>query len=128
MRRIAAWLVFLTCALVLAGCNDVQQNSARQSLETYLRGQPDDGGYDVGSTRCSASARTGFVNVVATSLFVCQAHRRNGICDRFRVVVATALPPSPRDDATPAACCRSADPGPADFGTGESWHRIATVL
>jgi len=87
MRRVAACFSVLACALVLAGCNDVQQNSARQSLETYLRALPDDGGYDVGSTRCSASARTGFVNVVATSLFVCQAHRRNGICDRFQVVL-----------------------------------------
>jgi hypothetical protein len=107
MRRIAAWLLFLTCALVLAGCNDVQQSSARQSLETYLRALPDDGGYDVGSTRCSASARTGFVNVVATSLFICQAHRRNGICDRFRVVLRRHGPATVTTGRRDAGCVLS---------------------
>lgn len=87
MRRIAALLLAVVFALVLAGCNDVQQNSARKSLETYLRALPDDGGYDVGSARCTSSARSGFVNVIPTSLFVCQAHRRNGVCDRFRVTL-----------------------------------------
>ena len=87
MRRVAACFSAVACALVLAGCNDVQQNSARRSLEVYLRALPDEGGYDVGRTRCTSSARVGFVNVVATSLFVCQAHRRDGICDRFQVLL-----------------------------------------
>jgi hypothetical protein len=87
MRRIAALSVALACVLVLAGCNDVQQSSARDALETYLRALPDDGGYDVGSTRCTGSARTGFVNVVPTSKFVCLSHRRGGICDRFQVTL-----------------------------------------
>ena len=87
MRRFAAFFLAVACALVLAGCNDVQQNSARESLEAYLRALPDDGGYDVGATRCTSSARVGFVNVIATSVFVCQAHRRDGICDRFQVLL-----------------------------------------
>ena len=87
MRRLAALSSAVACAFVLAGCNDVQQNSARRSLDAYLRALTDDGGYDVGSTRCTSSARTGFANVVPTSLFVCQAHRRNGICDRFQVTL-----------------------------------------
>ena len=85
MRRLAALLLALLCAFVLAGCSDVQQNSARTAVEAYLRALPGDGGYDVGSTRCTSSAHQGFVEVVPTSLFVCQAHRRDGICDRFRV-------------------------------------------
>ncbi|MEP6892320.1 MAG: hypothetical protein ABI927_00945 [Gaiellaceae bacterium] len=87
MRRLAALVSGVACALVLAGCNDVQQSSARRSLEAYLHALPDDGGYAVGQTRCTSSAHVGFVNVVATSLFICQAHRRDGICDRFRVVL-----------------------------------------
>ena len=87
MRRLAASLSAVACALVLVGCNDVQQNSARRSLEAYLRALPDDGGYDIGSVQCTPSARVGVVNVIATSLFVCQAHRRDGICDRFQVVL-----------------------------------------
>ena len=87
MRRLAAFLSALACALVLAGCNDVQQSSARTSLEAYLRALPDDGGYNVGSTRCTSSARQGFVNVIPTSVFICQAHRRDGICDRFQVLL-----------------------------------------
>ena len=85
MRRSAACLLVVSCVFVLAGCNDVQQRSARQSLEAYLRALPDQGGYDVGATRCTSSAHQGFVQVVPTSLFVCQAHRRDGICDRFQV-------------------------------------------
>jgi hypothetical protein len=87
MRRVAAWFLVVAGALVLAGCEDVQQRSARRSVETYLRELPDQGGYDVGSTRCTTSARVGLVNVIATSGFVCLTHRRNGICDRFQVVL-----------------------------------------
>ena len=87
MRRLAALLSAATCVLVLAGCNDVQQSAARKALESYLRFLPDDGGYDVSSTRCTGSAHTGVVNVVPTSLFICLSHRRNGICDRFEVTL-----------------------------------------
>ena len=87
MRRIAASFSAVACALVLAGCNDVQQNSARRALEAHLRALPDGGGYDLGRTRCTSSARVGFVNVVPTSVFVCQAHRRDGICDRYQVLL-----------------------------------------
>jgi hypothetical protein len=87
MRRLASSLAAVACVLVLAGCNDVQQESARAALESYLRALPGDGGYDVGSTRCTGSARTGFVDVVPTSLFVCLSHRRNGVCDRFEVTL-----------------------------------------
>ena len=94
MRRLAAFLLVVSCAVVLAGCNDVQQSSARRSLETYLRAMPDDGGYDVGATRCTSSAHQGFVQVVPTSLFVCQAHRRDGSCDRFQVRLRRHGPPT----------------------------------
>lgn len=85
MRRSAAFLVVASCAFVLAGCNDVQQSSAQTAAEAYLRALPDDGGYDVGATRCTSSAHQGIVQVIPTSLFLCQAHRRDGICDRFQV-------------------------------------------
>jgi len=42
MRRLAAFSVVVSCALVLAGCNDVQQSSARTSLEAYLHALPDE--------------------------------------------------------------------------------------
>lgn len=85
MRRLAAFLLVVLAAFVLAGCNDVQQSSARTAVEAYLRALPDEGGYDVGATRCTSSAHQGYAQVVPTSLFVCQAHRRDGICDRFQV-------------------------------------------
>ncbi len=87
MRPSAALLSAVVCVLVATGCNDVQQSSARQALEAYLHALPGDGGYDVGSTRCTGSARTGFVNVVPTSMFVCLSHRHDGICDRFQVTL-----------------------------------------
>jgi len=77
----------LSACSVVTGCNDVQQSSARNALEAYLHALSDDGGYEVGSTRCTSSARTGFVNVVPTSMFVCLSHRHNGICDRFQVTL-----------------------------------------
>ena len=107
MRRTAALFSAVACVLVLAGCNDVQQNSARRSLEAYLRALPDSGGYDVGSTRCTSSARVGFVNVVATSLFVCQAHRRDGICDRFRVLLRRHGPATVTPGRRDAGCVLS---------------------
>jgi len=85
MRRIAAGLALASVVLLLAGCEDAQQRSARLSLQTYLRALPGDGGYRVGATRCTPSARVAFVNVVATSLFICMAHRSDGICDRYAV-------------------------------------------
>ena len=85
MRRIAAGLALASLVLLLAGCEDSQQRSARESLQAYLRTLPDDGGYRVGASRCTPSGRVAFVNVVATSLFICVAHRADGVCDRFDV-------------------------------------------
>ena len=100
MRRVAAWFLVVAGALVLAGCEDVQQRSARRSVETYLRALPDEGGYDVGTTRCTTSARMGFVNVIATSGFVCLTHRRNGICDRFQILNFAPAPLQVPDHVT----------------------------
>lgn len=72
-------------ALSLTGCEDAQQRSARESLQTYLRSLPNDGGYQIDATRCTPSGRVAFVNVVATSVFFCLAHRETGVCDRFQV-------------------------------------------
>ncbi len=104
MRRSAACLLVVSCVFVLVGCNDVQQNSARTAVEASLRALPDDGGYDVGATRCTSSAHQGFVQVVPTSLFVCQAHRRDGICDRFQVLLRRHGPATVTPGRRDAGC------------------------
>jgi hypothetical protein len=92
MRRVAAGLALIALVLLVAGCEDARQRSARESLQTYLRGLPNEGGYRVDATRCSPSGRVAFVNVVATTLFICVVHRTDGVCDRFDVRVSRDRP------------------------------------
>ena len=87
MRSARALVVGVATALLLAGCEDAQQRSAREALQAYLRSLPDDGGYRVDATQCTSSPRIGYVNVVANYRFLCAGHRKDGLCDRFRVTL-----------------------------------------
>ncbi len=86
-QLLAAGSLVVACLLALTGCEDTQQRSARRSLQAHLRTLPHDSGYRVDSARCTSSGRVGFVNVVATSRFVCLVQRPDGTCDRFQVLL-----------------------------------------
>jgi hypothetical protein len=82
---LAAAGAVVLAALALAGCEDANQRNARHVVQDYLRGLPDDGGYESDGVHCTKAGRL-FLDPLRTTRFVCTVRlAQGGDCDWFQV-------------------------------------------